>query len=60
VDELLWRFNDDDYYTIGYADDIAIRINVKFPQTMLEILQTALDIVQQWCDKTNLSTSTRK
>jgi hypothetical protein len=24
VDELLWELNDNDYYTVGYADDIAI------------------------------------
>jgi hypothetical protein len=24
VDELLWELRDNDYYTIGYADDIVI------------------------------------
>jgi hypothetical protein len=57
VDELLWRFND---YIIGYADDITILINVKFAQTMSEMVQTALDIVQQWYGKTDLSTSIRQ
>jgi hypothetical protein len=42
VDELLWELNDNDYYTIGYADDIAILINGKFLQTVSEVLQTAL------------------
>jgi hypothetical protein len=44
-------------FTVGYADGIAILINGKFPQTMSEVLQTALGIVQQWCDRKNLSIS---
>jgi hypothetical protein len=34
-------------YTIRYADDIAILISGKFPQTVSEVLQTALGIIQQ-------------
>jgi hypothetical protein len=30
VDDLLWGLNDNGYYTVGYADDIAILINGKF------------------------------
>jgi hypothetical protein len=55
VDELLWELNDGDYYTVGYADDIAFPINGKFLQTVSEVLQTALCTVQQWCERTNLS-----
>jgi hypothetical protein len=33
VDDLLWELNDGGYYTVGYADDIAILIIGKFPQT---------------------------
>jgi hypothetical protein len=32
--------NDNYYYTAGYAEDIAILINIKFPQTVSEALQT--------------------
>jgi hypothetical protein len=39
VDELLWELNDDDYYTVGYVDDIAIIINGNFPQTVSEVLK---------------------
>jgi hypothetical protein len=46
VDELLWELNGNDYYTVGYADDIVILINGKFPQTVLEVLWTAPGIVQ--------------
>jgi hypothetical protein len=44
-------------FTVGYADGMAILINGKFPQTMSEVVQTALGIVQQWCDMRNLSIS---
>jgi hypothetical protein len=36
VGELLWEFNDNDYYTVGYVDDSAILINGKFPWTVSE------------------------
>jgi hypothetical protein len=36
------ELNDCGNYTVGYADDIAILINGKFPHTVSEILQTAL------------------
>jgi hypothetical protein len=51
VDELIWELNDSGYYTVGYADDIAILINGKFPQTVSEVLETALCTVQQWCER---------
>jgi hypothetical protein len=60
VDKLLWDLSDDDYYTEGYVDDISILTNGKFPQTVSEILQTALCIVLQWCDITNLSIKPNK
>jgi hypothetical protein len=31
VDDLLWGLNSNGYYTIGYADDIAVLINGKIP-----------------------------
>jgi hypothetical protein len=60
VDELIWELNDGDYYTVGYADDIAILINGKFPQTVSEVLQGAPCTVQQWCERTNLSINPNK
>jgi hypothetical protein len=53
VGDLLWGLNSNGYYTVGYADDIAI--SGKFPQTVSEVLQTALHTVQQWCERTKLS-----
>jgi hypothetical protein len=34
VDDLLWGLNSNGYYTVGYADDKAILISEKFPQTV--------------------------
>jgi hypothetical protein len=61
VDDLLWGPNSNGYYTVGYADDIAILVNGKFLQTVSEVLQTALCTVQQWCEEQIcLSTQTRR
>jgi hypothetical protein len=60
VDDLIRGLNNDGYLTVGYADDIAILINGKFPQTVSEVLQTALYSVQQWCERTNLSINPNK
>jgi hypothetical protein len=54
VDDLLWGL-DDGYYTVGYADDIAILIHGKFLMTVSECLQTALHTVQRWCERTGFS-----
>ena len=43
VDELLWNLNEPGYYSIGFADDIAIIIRGKFPRTVSEVLQNALE-----------------
>jgi hypothetical protein len=48
------ELNDNDYCTAGYADDIATLINRHYPRTVSEVLQTALCIVQQGFDATNL------
>jgi hypothetical protein len=60
VDDLLWGLNNNGYYTVGYADDIAILINGEFPQTVSEVLQAALCTVQQWCKRTKLSINPNK
>lgn len=58
--ELLWELNDNDNYTVGYGDGIAILITGEHPQTVPKILQRALCIVQQLCDWTNLSINHNK
>jgi hypothetical protein len=60
VDDLIWGLNSNGYYTVGYADDIAILINGKLPNTVSEVLHTALHTVQQWCERTNLSINPNK
>jgi hypothetical protein len=60
VDDFIWGLNSNGYYTVGYADDIAILINGKFPHTVSEIFQAALHTVQQWCERTNFSINPNK
>jgi hypothetical protein len=55
VDELTGEFNGNGCYTLEYADDIAILICRKFLNTVSQLLQEALSMVQQWCDSTQLS-----
>jgi hypothetical protein len=60
VEDLLWELNINGYYTLGYADDMAIFINGKFLHSVSEVLQTALCTVQKWCERTNLCIKTYK
>jgi hypothetical protein len=60
TDDLIWELNKKGYYTVGYADDIAIPFNGNFPHTVREVLQMALGTVQQWCDRTKLSINPKK
>ena len=60
VDELLVILNERGYYSIGYADDVAIIINGTFPNTVSEILQSALKEVEKWCDRIQLSINPQK
>jgi hypothetical protein len=54
VDDLLWELNSNGYYTVGYVGDIAVLNIGKFPDTVSEVLKTALCTVQKWCDETDL------
>jgi hypothetical protein len=60
LDKLIGGPNGNGYYTLGYADDIAILICRKLPNTVSEILQEALSMVRQWCDRTQLSINPQK
>jgi len=55
VDQLLWDLNEAVYYSIGFADDIAIIIRGKFPGTVSEVLQNAIKRLENWCNRTKLS-----
>jgi hypothetical protein len=55
-DELIRRLNENSCYTLEYVGNKANLISRKFPKTISELLQKALNMVQQCCDRTQLST----
>ena len=57
---LLKELEDEGLYTQGYADDLAIVISGKFPNTVSGLMQRALRIVQQWCNDQNLRVNPSK
>ena len=58
--KLIEGLSENGYYTLGCADDIGILISGKYPNTALELLQGCLGLVQQWCDRTQLSVNPQK
>jgi hypothetical protein len=55
VDELKGGLNGNGCYAVWYADYIAILISSKFLNTISELLQEAMNMVQVWCDRTQPS-----
>jgi hypothetical protein len=47
VDDLIQGLIVNGCYTLGYADDIAILIGGKFPNTVSELLHEVLSMIQQ-------------
>jgi hypothetical protein len=60
VDEIIGRLSENGYYMLGYADDIVTLVSGKFLYTVPELLQEALSMVQQWCDRTLVSINPQK
>jgi len=60
VVEELKGHNENDCYTLGYANDTTILISRKFPNTVSELLQETVRMVQQWCDRTQPSIKPQK
>jgi hypothetical protein len=60
VDELIEGLSENGCYTQGCADDIAILIGGKFLNIVPELFQGALSMVQEWCDRTQLSVNPQK
>jgi hypothetical protein len=60
VDRLLAVTYDLGFSTFGYADDIAIIVQGKFPHTVREIMQEALNVVVKWAVKEVLNISPHK
>lgn len=54
VDSLLVQLNSLGYYTLGYADDLAVIIVGKDKNTVSEVMQMALQIVESWCTANGL------
>jgi hypothetical protein len=60
VDQLIAVLNGNGFYTPRYADDIAVLIRGKLPNNISELLQEVLSMVQQWCNRTQLSINPQK
>ena len=63
MDELLWDLNEAGYFSIAFADDIAIMIIIirgKFSSTIFEVTQNALKRLEDWCNRTKLSVNPNK
>lgn len=61
VNRLLRNLNDRGFYAQGLrADDLAIFVRGPFLKTFLELTQSALETVEEWCDSTNFSVNFRK
>jgi hypothetical protein len=60
VDRLLTATDDLGFNTFGYADDIVIIVKGKFPHTVREIMQEALNVVVNWAVKEGLNISPHK
>ncbi|XP_011698268.1 PREDICTED: uncharacterized protein LOC105456144 [Wasmannia auropunctata] len=52
--------NDKGFEAIGYADDLAILTRGPFLETLLELTQGALEVVEKWCRETGLSVNPKK
>jgi hypothetical protein len=60
VDELIEGLSENSCYIVGYETDIAVLISRKFLNTLSELLQESVGMVQQWCDITlDISQSTK-
>ena len=61
MQELLWVLNEAGYYSIRFADDIAIIIiRGNFPSPVSEVIQNALKRLENWCNRTKLSVNPNK
>jgi retron-type reverse transcriptase len=60
VDRLLTVTNDLGFSTLGYADDIVIRVQGKFANTVRELMQSTLNMIAEWAVKDGLNISPHK
>ncbi|CAL1672092.1 unnamed protein product [Lasius platythorax] len=48
------NLSDKGIYAQGYADDLAILVRRPFLDTLMELTQSALETMKEWCDNTDL------
>ncbi|XP_052744507.1 putative 115 kDa protein in type-1 retrotransposable element R1DM [Bicyclus anynana] len=60
VDDLIRKLNAKGYTTIRYADDITILISGKHENTLCNIMQNALKLIEKWCTDNELSVNPKK
>ena len=60
VDGLLKRLERNGVTVIGYADDIAILVNGKFPSILSELLERSLTTVKNWTEQCGLGVNASK
>ena len=54
TNELITKLNDIKVQTEGFSDDLAMIIRGKFINILCDLLQSALNITSEWCDKKGL------
>nr|XP_012218828.1 PREDICTED: RNA-directed DNA polymerase from mobile element jockey-like [Linepithema humile] len=57
---LLKALDDRGFTAQGYADDVAILVRGPFLKTLLELMQGALKVVEEWCQRTGLAVNPLK
>ena len=54
IDKLITELNLGGFFTQGYADDLVIIVQGKFHNIVIDRMQQALRLVEEWCIKENL------
>ena len=60
INDLITQLNANHFYTIGYADDLAILIRGRTASLACDLTQAALRIVENWCRAYDLSVNPTK
>lgn len=60
INDLIKALNDRNFQTEGFSDDLATLLRGKFVNVLCDLLQTALNIVSDWCDRNELSINPAK
>ena len=60
IDSLLVELDREGFEVVGYADDIAILVRGKFDSVISDRMQTALNVVWNWCLRNGLGVNPSK